>query len=171
MTGHLHHAPSACPVCGERLVTSRLGCQQCGTELVGSFAPCPFCALDADDHDLLRVFLTSRGNLKELEKHLGVSYPTARSRFNAVLQRLGWAADAGEGADTPEEPGAGPDETGDAASAPGRAAPAASAPGGAAPAASVGPATPDAVRDQVLAQVASGALSPDAAADLLGRLR
>lgn len=161
MTGHLHHAPSACPVCGERLVTSRLGCQQCGTELVGSFAPCPFCALDADDHDLLRVFLTSRGNLKELEKHLGVSYPTARSRFNAVLQRLGWAADAGEGADTPEEPGAGPDETGNAASAPREAA----------PAASVNAATPDAVRDQVLAQVASGALSPDAAADLLGRLR
>ena len=27
--------------------------------------------------------------MKELERHLGVSYPTARSRFDAVLSRLG----------------------------------------------------------------------------------
>jgi hypothetical protein len=27
--------------------------------------------------------------MKELERHLGVSYPTARARFDAVLQRLG----------------------------------------------------------------------------------
>ena len=30
--------------------------------------------------ELLRVFLASRGNLREVEKHLGVSYPTARAR-------------------------------------------------------------------------------------------
>jgi hypothetical protein len=42
-----------------------------------------------DDRDLLRVFLSSRGNMKELERHLGVSYPTARGRFDAVLSRLG----------------------------------------------------------------------------------
>jgi hypothetical protein len=35
------------------------------------------------------VFLQSRGNLREVERHLGVSYPTARARFDALLQRLG----------------------------------------------------------------------------------
>lgn len=32
--------------------------------------------------------------MKELERHLGVSYPTARSRFDAVLTRLGIEAPA-----------------------------------------------------------------------------
>jgi hypothetical protein len=27
--------------------------------------------------------------MKELERHLGVSYPTARGRFDAVLSRMG----------------------------------------------------------------------------------
>lgn len=38
---------------------------------------------------MLRVFLSSRGNLREVEKHLGVSYPTARARFSALLDKLG----------------------------------------------------------------------------------
>jgi hypothetical protein len=70
---------------------SRLGCQSCGTELSGLFEPCEFCGLADEDRDLLRVFLASRGNMKELERHLGVSYPTARARFDALLDRLGVA--------------------------------------------------------------------------------
>ena len=38
---------------------------------------------------MLRVFLASRGNMKDLERHLGVSYPTARARFDALLNKLG----------------------------------------------------------------------------------
>ena len=95
MIAHQHRALSDCPVCGDRLVTTRLGCGSCGTELVGQFAPCPFCALDDPDLEALKVFLVSRGNLKELQSHLGVSYPTARARFNDLLERLGWLAEAG----------------------------------------------------------------------------
>lgn len=40
---------------------------------------------------MLRVFLVSRGNMKELERFLGVSYPTARQRFAELLERLGFA--------------------------------------------------------------------------------
>jgi len=56
--------------------------------LSGSFTACEFCALDPDDRALLRVFLASRGNMKDVERHLGVSYPTARARFDALLGRL-----------------------------------------------------------------------------------
>jgi hypothetical protein len=42
-----------------------------------------------DDREALRVFLASRGNMKELERHLGVSYPTARARFDALLSKIG----------------------------------------------------------------------------------
>ena len=45
--------------------------------------------LTDEDRDLLRVFLASRGNMKELERHLGVSYPTARARFDALLAKIG----------------------------------------------------------------------------------
>jgi hypothetical protein len=68
---------------------TRLSCSECATELSGSFASCDFCALGEEDREVLRVFLASRGNMKELERHLGVSYPTARARFDALLGRLG----------------------------------------------------------------------------------
>lgn len=88
----LHRAPTDCPVCGEELSVTRLGCGSCGTELAGVFASCQFCALDDKDTELLRVFLSSRGNLREVEKHLGVSYPTARARFADLLEKLGLGA-------------------------------------------------------------------------------
>lgn len=88
---HLHQAPTTCPVCGERLMLTRLGCAGCGTELSGTFPTCTYCGLDSGDREMLRVFLSSRGNMKELERHLGVSYPTARQRFGELLVRLGLA--------------------------------------------------------------------------------
>jgi len=87
-----HRAPSDCPVCGEHLSVTRLGCTSCGTELAGLFRSCPFCSLGEKDLDLLRVFLTSRGNMREVERHLQVSYPTARQRFAELLDKLGLIA-------------------------------------------------------------------------------
>ena len=81
--------PSSCPVCNHRLATTRLTCPDCSTELSGAFTSCEFCVLTDEDRDVLRVFLASRGNMKELERHLGVSYPTARARFDALLTKIG----------------------------------------------------------------------------------
>lgn len=81
-------APRNCPVCEEQLDLTRLSCRGCGTELSGQFEACRFCALSGEDRELLAVFLSSRGNMKELERHLGVSYPTARARFDGLLARL-----------------------------------------------------------------------------------
>jgi len=81
--------PLNCPVCSERLALTRLTCPACDTELSGGFSTCEFCVLTNDDRDVLRVFLSSRGNMKELERHLGVSYPTARARFDALLGKIG----------------------------------------------------------------------------------
>lgn len=81
--------PRDCPVCGEHLRLTRLGCPGCGTELSGMFTACEFCGLDDEQRSLLQVFLASRGNMKEVQRHLGVSYPTARARFDALLVRMG----------------------------------------------------------------------------------
>lgn len=111
---HSYRAPQDCPVCGERLHTTRLGCSTCGTELSGAFASCEFCALNDADRALLRVFLVSRGTMREVEKHLGVSYPTARARFDELLGRLGYRPEPAQPArSTPPPastpPGDGPD--------------------------------------------------------------
>jgi hypothetical protein len=81
--------PTSCPVCNHRLATTRLTCPECTTELSGAFTSCEFCVLSDEDRDVLRVFLASRGNMKELERHLGVSYPTARARYDSLLSKLG----------------------------------------------------------------------------------
>ncbi len=94
-----HSAPRDCPVCGERLTLTRVSCGACQTELSGQFESCDFCSLTGADRQVLRVFLASRGNMKELERHLGVSYPTARARFDGLLARLGIER---QGAGTPK---------------------------------------------------------------------
>ncbi|HVC40152.1 MAG TPA: DUF2089 domain-containing protein [Candidatus Dormibacteraeota bacterium] len=85
----VNHAPGDCPVCGEQLHLTRLSCQECGTELAGDFERCEFCALTPADRRLLKLFLGSRGNLKAMERQLGLSYPTVRTRVDSVLARLG----------------------------------------------------------------------------------
>ena len=92
--------PLNCPVCNERLALTRLTCPACDTELSGGFATCEFCVLTNEDRETLRVFLASRGNMKELERHLGVSYPTARARFDALLGKIGIDRPAGTAAPT-----------------------------------------------------------------------
>ncbi|HEX6887005.1 MAG TPA: DUF2089 domain-containing protein [Candidatus Nanopelagicales bacterium] len=89
-----HRAPTTCPVCSQSLITLRLGCPSCGTELSGHFETCRYCRLDAADLAILEVFLRSRGNIRDVQAHLGVSYPTARARLIEVLDRLGLAEEA-----------------------------------------------------------------------------
>lgn len=91
--------PRDCPVCGDRLEITRLGCDECGTELSGSFSGCSFCGLGAEERDVLWVFLAGRGNIKEVQRHLGVSYPTARARVDQMLAALGIESPAQEKAD------------------------------------------------------------------------
>jgi hypothetical protein len=82
-------------VCDHALVVTALGCPDCGTGITGGFATSRYDALSAAEHEMLRVFLVSRGNMRELEKHLGVSYPTTRQRFADLLVQLGFEEPAG----------------------------------------------------------------------------
>ncbi len=56
----------------------------------GTFDACKFCRLDQEQRQIIEVFLTARGNIKEVERFLGISYPTVRSRLDAVLEALGY---------------------------------------------------------------------------------
>ena len=39
------------------------------------------------------TFLRARGNIKEVERELSMSYPTVRARLDAVLEALGYRVD------------------------------------------------------------------------------
>ena len=89
---------STCPVCEGELTISRLHCRSCGTALEGEFGVGRFGRLSKEQMSLLESFLRSRGNLKEMERELGISYPTVRGRVDALVRALGLAdGDAGEG--------------------------------------------------------------------------
>ncbi len=84
-----YHAPSKCPVCGQTMEVTRLHCRHCETELTGNFAPCRFCMLEEKHRQFIEVFLRCRGSIKEVEKVLGISYPTVRNMMDAALEALG----------------------------------------------------------------------------------
>jgi len=80
---------STCPVCESQLHVTRLHCNTCGTTIEGEFNVGRFAHLGRDQMLLLEGFLRSRGNLRELERELGVSYPTIRGRVEGLLRALG----------------------------------------------------------------------------------
>jgi hypothetical protein len=82
---------STCPICDGELRVTRLQCATCATAIEGQFAVGRFSRLTREQMALLESFLRARGNLRELERELGVSYPTVRNRIEALLRGLGLA--------------------------------------------------------------------------------
>lgn len=77
------------------MVITQLTCPACGTEIRGNFRPNEFAFLPEEKLRFLRLFLKLRGNLTELAKELGVSYPTARVRFDELMEALGYGERTG----------------------------------------------------------------------------
>jgi hypothetical protein len=89
---------STCPVCSSELSVTRLQCRGCGTAIEGDFSVGRFGRLSREQLALLESFLRARGNLKDLERELKLSYPTVRARIDALVRALGLAdAALGEG--------------------------------------------------------------------------
>jgi hypothetical protein len=80
--------PDHCPACAGPLQVTTLACSRCATRIEGTFDVCHLCSLGGDDRALLELFLRVRGNAKEVERALGVSYPTARTRLERLWSRL-----------------------------------------------------------------------------------
>ncbi|NLW51316.1 MAG: DUF2089 domain-containing protein [Candidatus Brocadiaceae bacterium] len=59
-------------------------CDACGTELRGSFSLPRLARLPRELQDVVEVFLSCRGNIKEVERRLGISYPTVSKKLDAV---------------------------------------------------------------------------------------
>ena len=96
--GTVYPPPTGCPTCGSGLLVTRLQCPSCATEVSGTFAhPAQSGAAAGPDGgrlvnlpepfaSLLELFLRVRGNVKDVERELGLSYPTVRARLDEAFK-------------------------------------------------------------------------------------
>jgi len=80
----------ACPICQSDLIVTKLKCRNCDTEISGSFQLSKFNYLSKEHLYFIEVFIKNRGNIKQIEKELGISYPTVKKNIDDVIQSLGY---------------------------------------------------------------------------------
>ena len=82
---------SNCPVCDGRLEPVKLKCASCEMAMEGRFPISKLGLLPSDQQQFIEAFLVGRGSIKEVEKELGISYPTVRKKLDEVIDALGYA--------------------------------------------------------------------------------
>lgn len=85
-----------CPVCSSKLKVVRLQCDHCKTGIEGNFALDKFSYLSDEQKEFIEIFVKNRGNIKEIEKDLGISYPTVRRNLDQVIEALGYSVKPSE---------------------------------------------------------------------------
>ncbi len=81
--------PSHCPACNHDLAITRLQCPACGTEVAGVFTLSRLASLREPHASLIELFLRVEGNVKDMERVLGLSYPTVRARLKEAFAAAG----------------------------------------------------------------------------------
>ncbi|WP_430884181.1 DUF2089 domain-containing protein [Fusibacter sp. JL216-2] len=79
-----------CPVCASKLKVAKLHCHNCSTSIEGDFELDKFSYLSKEQKMFIEVFVKNRGNIKEIEKEMGISYPTVRRNLDQVIEALGY---------------------------------------------------------------------------------
>lgn len=75
---------TTCPACTGTLEVKAYGCPSCGTRIEGSFTGCTFCGMSDEDRYFCLVFLQCEGSIKDVERVMGISYPTVKGRLEKV---------------------------------------------------------------------------------------
>ncbi len=81
--------PSNCPACGVRMMITELKCDRCNTVVQGNFPLTKLISLSEEDREFLMTFLRSRGNIREVQERMGISYPTVKNKLDRLLAALG----------------------------------------------------------------------------------
>ncbi len=81
-TAHCNH-------CGGEYTVKTMKCRGCASTIEGNFRLPRLAYLSAEDRRFVELFVLSSGNIKRMEKTLGISYPTVRNRLDKVAAFLG----------------------------------------------------------------------------------
>ena len=79
-----------CPSCDGALNVARLECPKCEIGIDGDFSMPALLRLSPSQIDFVEVFIKNRGSIRDVERELGVSYPTVRGRLDDVIRALGY---------------------------------------------------------------------------------
>ena len=81
-----------CPICNGTLQVRELYCPRCRIRIQGDFEPphSRLLSLSRKELEFIELFVRLRGNIKEMEKALGLSYPTVRGMLDGVIKNLGY---------------------------------------------------------------------------------
>ena len=80
---------SRCPFCDGQLHVARLVCSGCETSIESTLPIPAFFRLPADLQHFVMTFLRCQGKIRDVEKELGISYPTVIKRLDLVNVLLG----------------------------------------------------------------------------------
>lgn len=92
----IKEALGKCPVCGQDTHVTSISCSDCGTKIEGNFQLCRFCRLTGEQKYFIETFIKCRGNIKEVEKEMGISYPTVKNRLEDAARALGSVSTGGD---------------------------------------------------------------------------
>ncbi len=84
----MYRAPHKCPICHQKLTITEVACDTCGTRMQGKFDGCRFCSLSPEEAHFLLTFIRNRGSIKDVERELGISYPTVRAALDNLIAAL-----------------------------------------------------------------------------------
>lgn len=94
-----------CPVCGQNTEVTAISCNECGTRIEGHFQLCKFCRLTEEQKSFIETFVKCRGNIKEVERELGISYPTVKNKLEDAANALGYIGTSAYSYIEPEDTG------------------------------------------------------------------
>ena len=81
---------SRCPVCGGKMKVIKLKCGSCSTLIENNFTLSKFEYLSLEQLNFIETFVRCRGNIKDVERELGISYPTVRAKLDDVIDAMGY---------------------------------------------------------------------------------
>ena len=80
--------PCNCPSCQSQLKVKSLKCENCQTEVSGLYGLPALARLSPDDQQFIVQFVKYSGSLKDMAKHLSLSYPTVRNLLDDIIEKL-----------------------------------------------------------------------------------
>lgn len=80
--------PLSCPSCTAKLKVQNLHCTTCGTNVTGNFTLPLLASLSEDEQNFIINFVKYSGSIKDMSKHLNLSYPSVRNILDDIIIRI-----------------------------------------------------------------------------------
>lgn len=85
-----------CPICGNKLVVSKLKCAECDMEYSGAFETSIFTSCTDEEIEFIKAFLKNEGNISKMQNESGKTYASVKDTLQQINIKLGLIKDQKE---------------------------------------------------------------------------